>query len=32
MRFGIYLPTFAGPDLGSHQAARVKEFAPGDSG
>ena len=27
MRFGVYLPTFAGRDLGFDQAARVKEFA-----
>jgi probable F420-dependent oxidoreductase len=27
MRFGVYLPTFAGPDLGFDQAARVKAFA-----
>ena len=27
MRFGVYLPTFAGPHLGFDQAARVKEFA-----
>ena len=27
MRFGVYLPTFAGRDLGVDQAARVKEFA-----
>ena len=27
MRFGVYLPTFAGRDLGFHQAARVKAFA-----
>src|SRR5262249_48813627 len=27
MRFGVYLPTFAGPDLRVDQAARVKTFA-----
>ena len=27
MRFGVYLPTFAGRDLGFDQAARVKAFA-----
>jgi probable F420-dependent oxidoreductase len=27
VKFGVYLPTFAGPDLGFEQAARVKEFA-----
>jgi probable F420-dependent oxidoreductase len=27
MRFGVYLPTFAGPDLTVDQAARVKVFA-----
>ena len=27
MRFGVYLPTFAGPDLALDQAARVKVFA-----
>jgi probable F420-dependent oxidoreductase len=27
MRFGVYLPTFAGRDLGLDQAARIKEFA-----
>jgi len=27
MRFGVYIPTFAGRDLGFDQAARVKEFA-----
>ena len=27
MRFGVYLPTFAGPDLAFDQAARVKAFA-----
>ena len=27
MKFGVYLPTFAGPHLGFDQAARVKEFA-----
>ena len=27
MRFGVYLPTFAGRDLGFDQAARVKVFA-----
>jgi probable F420-dependent oxidoreductase len=27
MRFGAYLPTFAGPDLDVDQAARVKTFA-----
>ncbi len=27
MRFGVYLPTFAGRDLDVDQAARVKEFA-----
>ena len=27
MRFGVYLPTFAGPHLGFDQAALVKDFA-----
>jgi probable F420-dependent oxidoreductase len=27
VRFGVYLPTFAGRDLGLDQAARVKDFA-----
>ena len=27
MRFGVYLPTFAGPHLGFEQAALVKTFA-----
>ena len=27
MRFGVYLPTFAWPDLAFDQAARVKAFA-----
>jgi hypothetical protein len=27
MRFGVYLPTFAWPDLSFDQAARVKAFA-----
>jgi probable F420-dependent oxidoreductase len=27
VRFGVYLPTFAWPDTGFDQAARVKEFA-----
>jgi alkanesulfonate monooxygenase SsuD/methylene tetrahydromethanopterin reductase-like flavin-dependent oxidoreductase (luciferase family) len=27
MRFGVYLPTFAGPQLGFDQAALVKDFA-----
>src|SRR5688572_32135742 len=27
MRFGVYLPTFAGRDLGVDEAARVKAFA-----
>ena len=27
MRFGVYLPTFAWPDLRFDQAARVKAFA-----
>ena len=29
MRFGVYLPTFAGPGLGLDEAARVNEFAEG---
>ena len=27
MRFGVYLPTFAWPDLGFAEAARIKDFA-----